>query len=37
MQRDMNLVRDILLSLEAESSGFAPDHLEIEGYTEAQI
>ena len=33
----MNLVRDILLSLEAEFSGFAPDHLEIEGYTEAQI
>lgn len=37
MKRDMNLIREILLTLEAESSGFAPEHLEIEGYTNEQI
>jgi hypothetical protein len=36
MQRDMNLVRAILLKLEAHPHGFAPA-LEIEGYTDEQI
>lgn len=37
MKRDKNLIREILLALEAESSGFAPKHLEIEGYTDEQV
>jgi hypothetical protein len=37
MQRDMDLVRQILLALEQHPSGFAPDDLQIDGYTRDQI
>ena len=37
MQRDMDLVRAILLAVEAHPAGFAPDPLAIEGYTDEQI
>lgn len=37
MKRDMNLIRDILLALEAESSAFAPESLQLEGYSDEQI
>lgn len=37
MQRDMELVREILLALERHPDGFAPDDLVIEGYTEDQV
>ena len=37
MKRDMDLVRKILINLEGESSGYAPQELSIEGYTEEQI
>jgi hypothetical protein len=36
MQRDMDLIREILLKLEAHPHGFAPA-LEIDGYTDEQI
>lgn len=36
MKRDMNLVREILLTIEAESSGFAPSEIQVEGYTDEQ-
>lgn len=32
MQRDMNLVREILLSLEGQSTGFAKHPVKIDGY-----
>jgi hypothetical protein len=37
MKRDMNLVRAILLAIEASPSGDAPSDLKIEGYAEQQI
>lgn len=37
MKRDMNLVREILLALEEDLSGFAPEDMEIKGYTDEQI
>jgi hypothetical protein len=37
MQRDMDLVRKILMTIEEHPMGFAPTNLEIEGYTDEQI
>jgi hypothetical protein len=37
MKRDMDLVRKILLAIEASPSGRAPEALQIEGYDAAQI
>lgn len=37
MQRDMNLIRQIAMAVEASPTGFAPDRLDIEGYTAEQI
>lgn len=37
MQRDMDLVRQILLALEEHPKGFAPENLKINGYGEDQI
>ena len=37
MQRDMDLVRQILLRAEAHPHGFGPDEFDIEGYSEEQI
>ena len=37
MKRDMELIRNILLLLENETSGWAPDSIEIDGYTNEQI
>ena len=37
MKRDMDLVRAILLAVEEHDHGFAPDDLEIDGFTEEQI
>ncbi len=37
MKRDMDLIRAILLTIESNPSGFAPQHLEINGYTQEQI
>lgn len=37
MRRDMDLVRKILMAIEAEPSGYAPQELKIEGYTKEQI
>lgn len=37
MERDMNLVREILLALEAHEHGHAPESLSIDGYSEDQI
>lgn len=37
MMRDLELIRKIVLAAEDSSSGWAPDPLEIEGYTDAQI
>lgn len=37
MKRDMDLVRAILLAVEAHERGFAPSDLRIEGYTHEQI
>lgn len=38
MQRDMELIRKIALTIEASSTGYAPDRLEIDGeYTSEQI
>ena len=37
MKRDMDLVRKILLQCEKQESGFPPEKLEIEGYSDAQI
>ncbi|MDD4876343.1 MAG: DUF2513 domain-containing protein [Dehalococcoidales bacterium] len=36
MKRDMDLIRKMLLAIEANSSGFAPS-IEIDGYTQEQI
>jgi hypothetical protein len=37
MQRDMELVRAILLKMEEHETGFAPSPFEIEGFTRGQI
>jgi hypothetical protein len=37
MQRDMDLIRQILLKIEEQPGGFAPGKLEIEGYTGEEI
>lgn len=37
MKRDMNLVRQLVLAIEASPSGFAPRDLVIDGYTREQI
>ena len=37
MKRDMDLIRAMLLAIEAETSGWAPNELEIPGYTQEQI
>jgi hypothetical protein len=37
MKRDMDLIREILLTMERHEYGNAPDILEVEGYTEEQI
>ncbi|MGA3094330.1 MAG: DUF2513 domain-containing protein [Dehalococcoidales bacterium] len=37
MKRDMDLIRQMLLAIEAEPSGWAPDKLEIPNYTQEQI
>ncbi len=37
MKRDMDLVRNILLAIEADPTGYPPEELEIEGYTKDQI
>jgi len=37
MQRDMDLVRAILLAVEAHTQGYAPDPLVIDGYSREQI
>jgi hypothetical protein len=37
MKRDMELVRKMLLAVEAEASGYAPNPLAIDSYTEEQI
>lgn len=37
MKRDMDLIRAILLRIESEAHGFAPNKLEIDGYTQEEI
>jgi len=37
MKRDMELIRKLVLALEASPTGYAPKNLEIEGYTDEQI
>lgn len=37
MKRDMDLVRQILLTVENHDQGYAPESLLIDGYTEEQI
>src|SRR5579863_3391941 len=37
MERNMDLVRDILIALEKHEHGFAPNPLELPGYTAEQI
>lgn len=37
MRRDLNLIRKILLAIEEAPTGWAPDDLEFEGYTAAQV
>ena len=37
MKRDMDLVRKILMDIEAESSGRAPREFRIEGYADEQV
>jgi hypothetical protein len=37
MKRDMDLIREMLLAIEAHPSGFAPIKIDIEGYTQEQI
>jgi hypothetical protein len=37
MQRDMDLVRQILLKVEEHPTGFAPNKIKIDGYTSEQI
>lgn len=37
MKRDMQLIRKLVLAIEDESTGYAPDNLNIDGYTPEQI
>lgn len=37
MKRNMSLVREILLSIEDEETGYAPNNLSLEGYSREQI
>jgi hypothetical protein len=37
MNRDMSLVRKILLEIENQATGYAPSNLAVEGYTQEQI
>ena len=37
MKRDMDLVRKILIAIEEHPSGYAPEKLEIDGYSEDEI
>lgn len=37
MKRDMNIIRQILLKLEESETGYAPDPIEIDGYSQTQI
>ena len=37
MQRDMDLIRKILLALEADAQGWGDPNLSIEGYTDEQV
>ncbi|MFI4862089.1 MAG: DUF2513 domain-containing protein, partial [Phycisphaerales bacterium JB063] len=37
MKRDMELIRSILLICEDHEHGYAPEHIEVEGYTAEQI
>jgi len=37
MNRDMNLVRKILLEIENQATGYAPNNFAVEGYTQEQI
>jgi len=37
MKRDMDLIRKMLLEIESNEHGFAPDKIEILGYTQEQI
>lgn len=37
MKRDMNLVRQLVLAIEASPSGFAPRDLVVDGYTREEI
>jgi hypothetical protein len=37
MQRDLDLIRKMVLAIEAAPSGWAPHPLEIEGYSRAQV
>ena len=37
MKRDMDLIRKIVLTLEEAPTGYAPENLQIEGYTDEQI
>ncbi|MDD5761177.1 MAG: DUF2513 domain-containing protein [bacterium] len=37
MKRDLELIRKMVLAIEASHSGWAPNNFEFEGYTEAQV
>lgn len=37
MKRDMDLVRALLMTVESYPTGFAPDKIEVSGYTQEQI
>jgi hypothetical protein len=37
LKRDMDLVRKIVLAIEDHPHGYAPDRLDVEGYTQGQI
>jgi hypothetical protein len=37
MKRNMDLIRKMLLAVEAEEHAFAPENIEIEGYTQDEI
>jgi hypothetical protein len=37
MKRDLELIRKMVLAIEAAPSGYAPDDLKFDGYTDAQV
>ncbi|MBX7106557.1 MAG: DUF2513 domain-containing protein [Gemmataceae bacterium] len=37
MKRDMDLVRHLVFAIEEQPDGFAPDKLEVDGYSDEQI